>query len=69
MNLNFSDGPGAIENVIDLESVATHEIGHLLGLGHSNDKKASMYPYINLGEIKGLNSDDIRGIKDLYGLK
>ncbi|KAI3670036.1 hypothetical protein L6452_41622 [Arctium lappa] len=64
----FSDGPGAVQNVMDLESVAVHEIGHLLGLDHSDDVNASMYAYIPIGVEKGLNSDDIQGIKDLYGL-
>ncbi|KAI3670034.1 hypothetical protein L6452_41619 [Arctium lappa] len=64
----FSDGPRAVQNVMDLETVAVHEIGHLLGLGHSNDKNAIMYAYITSGVLKGLNSDDIQGIKALYGL-
>ncbi|KAI3670031.1 hypothetical protein L6452_41615 [Arctium lappa] len=64
----FSDGPRAVQNVMDLETVAVHEIGHLLGLGHSNDKNAAMYAYITSGVLKGLNSDDIQGIKALYGL-
>jgi len=47
-----------------LLSVAAHEIGHLLGLDHSNDKDALMYPYIN----NALNprEDDIKKIRRLY---
>ncbi|RLM99102.1 metalloendoproteinase 1-MMP-like [Panicum miliaceum] len=55
-------------SALDLESVATHEIGHTLGLGHSSSPEAVMYPYINLGERKvELSGDDIEGVQLLYG--
>lgn len=49
----------------DLFTVALHETGHALGLGHSDQPGAVMYPYYRLG-IK-LSADDIAGIQDLYG--
>ncbi|KAF5741036.1 putative Metalloendoproteinase 1 precursor [Tripterygium wilfordii] len=53
---------------VDLESVAVHEIGHLLGLGHSSVEEAIMYPTITSGTRKlELASDDIAGIQELYG--
>ncbi|KAF5208294.1 Metalloendoproteinase 1 protein [Thalictrum thalictroides] len=53
---------------IDLESVAVHEIGHLLGLGHSSIPEAIMYPTISTGLKKvDLASDDVEGIQVLYG--
>jgi len=53
---------------IDLESVAVHEIGHLLGLAHSSDSNAVMYPSIAAGTKKrNLAQDDIDGIHALYG--
>ncbi|CAN0857528.1 Metalloendoproteinase 5-MMP [Linum grandiflorum] len=55
-------------DAFDLETVALHEIGHLLGLGHSSVEGAIMYPTISLGAKKGLNQDDIRGIRALYGV-
>jgi len=53
----------------DLQSVATHEIGHLLGLDHSNIAHAVMYPYGDTNEIgihQTLWTDDIIGIGHLY---
>uniref|UniRef100_A0A1D1Y833 Metalloendoproteinase 1 n=1 Tax=Anthurium amnicola TaxID=1678845 RepID=A0A1D1Y833_9ARAE len=53
---------------VDLESVAVHEIGHLLGLGHSTVQEAIMYPTIRAGTRKvELASDDVEGIQSLYG--
>ncbi|XP_076950654.1 metalloendoproteinase 5-MMP-like [Bidens hawaiensis] len=64
---NFSVGPGPVLGAYDLESVAVHEIGHLLGLDHSQDQSSIMWPYEAIGTVKGLNSDDIQGIRTLYG--
>ncbi|KAI3784767.1 hypothetical protein L1987_43872 [Smallanthus sonchifolius] len=59
---------GARPNSIDVETVALHEIGHLLGLDHSQFQNAIMWSSIPVGAVKGLNSDDIQGIRALYGL-
>ncbi|XP_065879417.1 metalloendoproteinase 3-MMP-like [Euphorbia lathyris] len=58
----------AKEGAMHLESVALHEIGHLLGLAHSYVEDAVMFPTILPGQIKGLKDDDIQGIKALYNL-
>lgn len=53
----------------DLQSVASHEIGHLLGLDHSNIAHAVMYPYGDTSEIgihQALWTDDIVGVGHLY---
>lgn len=61
----WSENPNYYQ--MDLESVAVHEIGHLLGLDHSTVAAAIMYPSINPGAIKReLNADDINGIRALY---
>ncbi|KAL5974256.1 hypothetical protein ACLOJK_030920 [Asimina triloba] len=55
-------------SAIDLESVAVHEIGHLLGLGHSSVEDAIMYPTITAGTKRlELRADDIAGVQQLYG--
>ncbi|KAI3891012.1 hypothetical protein MKW98_007317 [Papaver atlanticum] len=57
-----------IKSAVDLESVAVHEIGHLLGLGHSSVEESIMYPTISSRKKKVvLRDDDIQGIQVLYG--
>ncbi|KAG8072341.1 hypothetical protein GUJ93_ZPchr0006g42060 [Zizania palustris] len=58
----------SVGSAVDLESVAVHEIGHLLGLGHSSVPDSIMYPTIRTGTRKvNLESDDVLGIQSLYG--
>ncbi len=52
---------------VDLLTVAIHEIGHNLGLGHSDDPNAIMFASYS-GPRRTLGSDDIAGIQALYGI-
>ena len=61
----------------DLESVLTHEIGHLLGLDHSIALAATMYSQQGKNGTfslpafapRSLAEDDLAGIRSLYGAK
>jgi hypothetical protein len=54
-----------IGQTTDLFTVALHEAGHALGMGHSSDPGSVMYPYYRFAT--GLTADDIAGIRSLYG--
>jgi len=61
----------ADENKMDFENIATHELGHAVGLGDLYDTKCSeqtMHGYASYGETKKrtLEAGDIAGISALY---
>jgi hypothetical protein len=57
---------GSCSREIYLESVVTHEIGHLIGLAHSSSSAALMYPSVTYCVNKPINTDDTNGRNALY---
>jgi hypothetical protein len=58
---------GAVANGFDVETVALHEIGHILGLQHSNVAGSVMFPSVSSNFTKrALTADDLGGIQELY---
>jgi hypothetical protein len=53
---------------IDLSSVVTHELGHFLGLSHSNVVGATMMPSLSQGQtsLATIEADDIAGVCAIY---
>lgn len=68
----WADGPttGIPGNEIDIQGVACHELGHALGLDHTNSPGATMQPAITgTGTSqRSIESDDILGVQTIYGV-
>ncbi len=68
-NQNFTwyigDPNGISDGQYDAQTVWLHELGHGLGLGHSDDPNAVMYAYYQ-GVRRDLRQDDVNGITALY---
>jgi hypothetical protein len=64
----FFTGASGCSNGAYIEDVLTHEFGHALGLDHSTDPAATMYPTYSLcsQEMRSLGTDDIAGVEALY---
>ena len=65
----FFTGTSGCASGAYIEDIAVHELGHMLGLGHSSTTDASMYPSYQYcsQQFRTLASDDITGIRALYG--
>lgn len=64
VHFQWTTSPGSGSSV-NVYSIALHEGGHWMGLGHSSDSSASMY-YAYSGGISTLGADDEAGICALY---
>lgn len=50
-----------------VQEVLTHELGHAIGLGHSQDSSATMAPYAHFDyRCASLRSDDMAGLRFIY---
>jgi hypothetical protein len=58
---------GATPGAFDVETVALHEIGHILGLQHTTVNGAVMFPSVTSNStLRVLQPDDLAGIRALY---
>lgn len=68
--VDFNWSAAGEAGMMDFENIATHEIGHSVGMGHPSDDctEETMYRFADFGETKkrDLNAGDIAGIKALY---
>jgi len=51
---------------VDFYSVAIHEMGHSLGLGHSSEPNSIMNPYYTGPQPQDIGYDDVLGMHSLY---
>ncbi|MBL8041002.1 MAG: matrilysin family metalloendoprotease [Chthonomonas sp.] len=58
---------GSVTNAFDVETVALHEIGHIIGLAHSSVQGSVMFASVSSNFTKRvLTQDDISGAQALY---
>jgi len=64
----YSSRESGCSGEYDINSIMTHEVGHVIGIGHSNVSGATMYPSISACNTapRSLASDDIAARDDLY---
>ena len=64
----FNFTTSGVGGAFDVQDVATHELGHLLGLDHTGVAGGTMYPYVDTTVIlhRSLSDDDLHGMRDAY---
>lgn len=64
----YSSRESGCSGEYDVDGIMAHEVGHVIGIGHSNVSGATMYPSVsacNTGN-RSLASDDLAARDDLY---
>ncbi len=59
--------PENFKGPFDFQSVTIHELGHVLGLTHTNDAFTTMHEYYIGSFMQTLSEGDINGVLSLYG--
>ena len=64
----YSSGETGCSGEYDINGVMAHEVGHVIGIGHSNVSGATMYPSVSACNTanRTLHSDDLAARDDLY---
>jgi predicted Zn-dependent protease len=64
----YSSGETGCSGEYDINGIMVHEVGHVIGIGHSNVSGATMYPSISAcnTSARTLASDDFAARDDLY---
>jgi hypothetical protein len=60
---------GYVLNEVDMQNIAVHELGHSLGLRHSNYTEDIMYPRYTLNplnQVQGLSTLDLYGVSTVF---
>ena len=67
-NTSYVFDNSGVNSSLDLQAVATHEIGHLLGLSHSVIDDAVMYPFLSsdISNARTLKYDDVAYLSKSY---
>lgn len=70
VSFDWSTAATGVAGKMDFDNIATHELGHSVGMGdlYNSCTEETMYGYANFAETKkrDLNSGDITGIHKLY---
>ena len=69
-DMDFDWSSSGEADKMDFENIASHELGHTVGLGHPDDSctQETMFRFAGLGETnkRTLEAGDIAGVSDLY---
>ena len=67
VNLSAYDCRGNILSEVDMQNVALHELGHVLGLGHANNTGDLMYfAYTLSSPVRAISTLDVYGVASVF---